>query len=198
MLMRMLLFVFLLSLVVLTSLCVNQSPSRPYSPTNPMEVVSFLNEAKENLNKCNKTLKSPLNPQSDPAYLNMTILNETTLRLKGELYEYAVLGVGEISFSGEVSFRGYQITWSTPKNLTTTGGQRIDFRIQKGNSIVGSFVYWYIPFQLDSYCVSIYTKPLELPEEEITFVFIHTEGKDLWMVVAKKINISRTILIRGN
>jgi len=179
------LFIFLLSLVVLTSLCVNQSPSKPSSPTNPMEVVSFLNEAKENLNKCNTTLKSPLNPQSDPAYLNMTILNGTTLRLKGELYEYAVLGVGHLSFSGEISFRGYQITWGTPKNLTTTGGQRIDFRIQKGNSIVDSFTYWYIPFQLDSFCVSIYTKPIELPEEEITFVFIHIEGKDLWMVLAK-------------
>ncbi|ACS90119.1 MAG: Uncharacterized protein XD54_0057 [Thermococcus sibiricus] len=148
------------------------------------EVISFLNKANENLNKCNNTLKSPLNPQSDPAYLNMTILNETTLRLKGELYEYAVLGVGEISFSGEISFRGYQIVWSTPKNLTTTGGQRIDFRIQKGNSIVDSFTYWYIPFQLDSYCASICTK--ELPEEGITFVFIHTEGKDLWMVLANK------------
>ncbi|WP_297184458.1 hypothetical protein [Thermococcus sp.] len=107
------------------------------------------------------------------------------LRLKGEVYEYAVLGIGNLSFSGKISFRGYQITWSTPKNLTTTGGQRIDFRIQKGNSIVDSFVYWYIPFQLDSFCVSIYTKPIELPEEEITFVFIHIEGKDLWMVLAK-------------
>ena len=105
------------------------------------------------------------------------------LRLKGEVYEYAVLGVGNLSFSGKISFRGYQITWSTPKNLTTTGGQRIDFRIKKGNSIVDSFTYWYIPFQLDSYCISIHTK--ELPEEEITFVFIHIEGKDLWMVLAK-------------
>ena len=147
------------------------------------EAVSFLNEAKENLNKCNTTLKSPLNPQSDPAYLNMTILNETMLKLKGELYEYAVLGVGNLSFAGETSFRGYQITWGTLKNLTTTGGQRIDFRIKKGNSIVDSFTYWYIPFQLDSYCISIHTK--ELPEEEITFVFIHIEGKDLWMVLAK-------------
>ena len=181
------LFVFLLSLVVLTSLCVSQSPSKPSPHTNLMsEVVSFLNESKDALNKCNTTLKSPLSPQSDPAYLRMTILNDTMLRLKGEVYEYAVLGVGNLSFSGKISFRDYQITWSTPKNLTTTGGKRIDFRIQKGNSIVDSFVYWYIPFQLDSFCVSIYTKPIELPEEEITFVFIHIEGKDLWMVLAKK------------
>ena len=180
------LFVFLLSLVVLTSLCITQSPSKSSPPTNLMsEVVSFLNESKDALNKCNTILKSPLSSQSDSEYLNMTILNGTMLRLKGEVYEYAVLGVGNLSFSGKISFRGYQITWSTPKNLTTTGGQRIDFRIQKGNSIVDSFVYWYIPFQLDSFCVSIYTKPIELPEEEITFVFIHIEGKDLWMILAK-------------
>ncbi|KPU63590.1 hypothetical protein EP1X_03860 [Thermococcus sp. EP1] len=149
------------------------------------DVVSFLTEAKENLNKCNTTLKSPLSPQSDPAYLNITILNETILKVNGELYEYIVLGVQSVNFSGETSFKGYRITWSTPKNLTTTGGQRIDFKIYRESSLIGSLVYWYIPFQLDSYCVTIHTKSLKLPDEEITFVFMHTGEKDLWMVMAK-------------
>ncbi|WP_253910294.1 hypothetical protein [Thermococcus sp. 101 C5] len=182
--------VFLLSslfLIVLVSLCITRPSTTPSSPPNEAsKVVSFLNEARENLNKCNTTLKAPLNPQSDPAYLNMSILNETVLKLNGELYEYVVLGVQDVNFSGEVLFKGYRIIWNTPKNLTTTGGQRIEFRIHKGSSVVESFVYWYIPFQLDSYCVSIYTKALELPEEETTFIFIHIEGKDLWMVLAKK------------
>ncbi|WP_225807786.1 hypothetical protein [Thermococcus bergensis] len=157
-----------------------------FSPNEASKVVSFLNEARENLNKCNTTLKAPLNPQSDPAYINMSILNETVLKLNGELYEYVVLGVQDVNFSGEVLFKGYRIIWNTPKNLTTTGGQRIEFRIHKGSSVVESFVYWYIPFQLDSYCVSIYAKTLGLSEEKITFIFIHIEGKDLWMVLAKK------------
>ncbi len=74
----------------------------------------------------------------------MTILNETTLKLNGELYEF-----------------------------------------YKGSSVADSFIYWYIPFQLDSYCVSIYTKTLSLPEEKMTFIFIHIEEKDLWMALAK-------------
>ncbi|MCO6040797.1 hypothetical protein [Thermococcus alcaliphilus] len=181
------LFVLLLSLIVLVSICITRPSTTPTSsPNEASKVVSFLNEAKENLNKCDTTLKSPLNPQSDPAYLNMTILSETVLKLNGELYEYVVLGVQEVNFSGEVLFKGYRIIWNTPKNITTTGGQRIDFKIYKGSSVVDSFVYWYIPFQLDSYCVSIYTKALELPEEEITFIFIHIEKKDLWMALAKR------------
>ncbi|USH00960.1 hypothetical protein K1720_08360 [Thermococcus argininiproducens] len=149
------------------------------------DVVSFLTEAKENLNKCNTTLKLPLSPQSDPAYLNITVLNETILRVNGALYEYVVLGVQNVSFSGETSFKGHRITWSTPKNLTTTGGQRIDFKIYRESSLIGSLVYWYIPFQLDSYCVTIHTKSLKLPDGEIIFVFMHTGGKDLWIVMAK-------------
>ncbi|ALV62733.1 hypothetical protein ADU37_CDS10340 [Thermococcus sp. 2319x1] len=177
---------FLLFLIVLVSLCITRPSTTPTPPPNEAsKVVSFLNEAKENLNKCNTTLKSPLNPQSDPAYLNMTILNETTLKLNGELYKYVVLGVQDVNFSGEVLFKGYRIIWNTPKNLTTTGGQRIDFKIYKGSSVVDSFIYWYIPFQLDSYCVSIYTKTLSLPEEKMTFIFIHIEEKDLWMALAK-------------
>ncbi|WP_256957840.1 hypothetical protein [Thermococcus litoralis] len=185
--MKKVLFVLLLSLIVLVSLCITQPSTTLTSPPNEAsKVVSFLNEAKQNLNKCDTTLKSPLNPQGDPTYLNMTILSETVLKLNGELYEYVVLGVQDVNFSGEVLFKGYRIAWNTPKNITTTGGQRIDFKIYKGSSIVDSFVYWYIPFQLDSYCVSIYTKALELPEEKITFIFIHIEKKDLWMALAKR------------
>lgn len=185
--MRKILFVFPLFLIVMLSPCITQPSAQHTSSANQIsEVVSFLNEAKENLNKCNTTLKSPLSPQSDPAYFDMKILNETMLRINEELYEYVVLGVPDISFSGKTSFKGYEITWSTPKNLTTTGGQRIDFRIHRGGSVIGSFVYWYIPFQLDSYCVSIYTKTIEVSDGEIIFVFIHTEEKDLWMILRKE------------
>jgi len=72
----------------------------------------------------------------------------------------------------------------TAGKVTTTGGQEIDSKIYKNSDLIASFTHWYIPFQLDSYCVSIRSRPVKLPDgDEMTFIFIHTEGKDLWLVL---------------
>lgn len=146
--------------------------------------MTFLNEARRNIEKCNTTLKKPLAPWSKREYLNMTVLNETTIKLSGRMYGYAVLGIWNVSLNGEAQLKGYKILWEQSKNSTTSGGQKIDFKIYKENVIVGSFTYWYIPFQLDSFCVVIDSKPLNLPNgNTLTFIFMHAEKGDLWLVL---------------
>ena len=180
--------VFLIFLMVFSSLCINRAPAKtltsPHSESPAQEIMRLLNEARENLDKCSTTLKEPLAPGSKPEYLNMTVLNETTANVGGKRYRYAVLGIWNVSFSGNVSLGGYRILWGQPGNVTTTGGQEIDFKIYKNSDPIASFTHWYIPFQLDSYCVSIRSRPVKLPDgDEMTFIFIHTEGKDLWLVL---------------
>ena len=115
----------------------------------------------------------------------MSILDETKVKLGGNEYRYAVLGIRNVSFSGEVHFYGYDIIWERPENVTTTGGQEIDFEIRKEGKRIGAFRYFYIPFMLNSYCVAVESRQVKLADgEELTFVFIHSGEEDLWLVLS--------------
>lgn len=186
--MRQVLSIFLVSLLVFSSLCINRAPTKTSiqlsSEGLTQEVRTFLSEAKKNLKECNTTLKKPLAPWSEPEYLNMTVLNETTIELSGRTYRYTVLGLWNVSFSGRARLEKYTIIWEQPENITTTGGQRIDFKIYKGSVIVGSFTYWYIPSQLDSFCVVVNSKSVDLPNGDmLIFIFMHVEKGVLWLAL---------------
>jgi len=188
--MRQIFSIVLVFLLVFSSLCINRALTKtsiqPSSEGLTQEIMTFLSEAKKNLEKCNTTLKNPLAPWSKPEYLNMAVLNETTIELSDRMYRYAVLGIWNVSFSGKAQLREYKIIWEQPKNLTTTGGQRIDFKIYKGSVIVGSFTYWYILPQLDSFCAVIDSKSVNLPNgDTLTLIFMHAEKGDLWLVLLR-------------
>ncbi|MBC7108935.1 hypothetical protein GBV73_09365 [Thermococcus sp. 101 C5] len=183
--MKAFLSIFLISLVVFSSLCINRASTGHSSHPEPaQEVTAFLTEAKKNIKECNTTLKKPLAPWSEPEYLNMTVLNGTTLKLGGKIYRYTVLGIWNVSFSGEANSGEYKIIWEQLKNLTTTGGHEIDFKIYKGSAMISSFTYWYVPFQLDSFCVVVSSKSIKLPNgDTLTFIFMHVEKGDLWIAL---------------
>ncbi len=179
--------IFLVLLVALSSLCINKASinTSTYSSSGGLtqEIMKFLSEAQKSLGKCNTELKEPVNLQNNLKYLNITVLNETTLKLGKKEYRYAVLGIWNVSLSGEKNIGGYKIIWRQP-NTTTTGGQEIDFRIYKNSIVVGSFTYWYVPFQLDSYCLMIYSRYVNLTDgSSLTFIFMHMERKDLWLAM---------------
>ncbi|WP_232462897.1 hypothetical protein [Thermococcus sp. P6] len=114
----------------------------------------------------------------------MTVLNDTTIEVKGRLYRYAVLGIWNVSFSGEAQLEDYKVLWGQRKNITSTGGQEINFKIYSGEKVVDSFTYYYVPFQLDSFCVSVNSRRITLPNgDELTFLFMHTERGDLWLLL---------------
>ncbi|NJE26893.1 hypothetical protein E3E22_09770 [Thermococcus sp. MV5] len=146
------------------------------SMRNTGEIIAFL----EDIKACRENIA----PWSNTTYINMTILNETMLELNSNTYRYSVLTVGNASLSGAIDFDGYQIEWNVSENVTTTGGQRIEFKIYKSGKPVDSLVYYYIPFELSFYCVSIRARSIKLSNGDLlTFVFMHGKGKELWLVL---------------
>ncbi|NJE61268.1 hypothetical protein [Thermococcus sp. 21S7] len=185
------LLILLISLMLFSSLCINGSPSKSsaqgFSHTqssSPKDITAFLTSAKERLEKCGTGSKGILAPGEGLKYLNMSVLNSTTAEVGGKEYRYVVVGIGNVSFSGKVRIGEYTIIWGRPRNITTTGGQRVDFKVYKDGTPVGSLTYWYVPVQMDSYCLAIASKLVTLTDNNtLIFVFIRNGTKNLWLVL---------------
>ena len=185
------LLILLISLLLFSSLCISGSPSKSSTPgfshtqsSSPKDITAFLTSVKERLEKCGTGSKGILVQGEGLKYLNMSVLNSTTAEVGGKKYRYAVLGIGNVSFSGKARIGEYTIVWGQPRNSTTTGGQRIDFRIYKDGSLVGSLTYWYVPVQMDSYCLAITSKTVTLKDNNaLIFVFMHSDAGNLWLVL---------------
>lgn len=186
--------VLLVSLLVVSALCLGSTPNKSNHSSNETSVrpsgslaqgiTTFLSGARKDLENCNTTLRKPLSPGSGREYLNMTVLNGTALEMNGRVYRHVLLGIWNVSFSGEARLKDYKIVWAQRRNLTTTGGQEIDFKVYNGEDVVGSFTYWYVPFRLDSFCVVIDSTQLNLSNgDTLTFLFVHTRRGDMWLVL---------------
>lgn len=174
-------------LLVFSSLCITEPSSETSTPRAPSEIEVFLSSARERLEECNSASREVLVSGDSLKYLNMSILNSTMVEVEGKIYRYAVLGIWNVSLSGEGRLGEYRITWKRPENVTTTGGQVIIFRIYRDDTRVGSFTRWIIPFQRASYCLAVESRSITLADKNtLVFVFIQNGPDELWLVLERQ------------
>ena len=180
-------FICLTVLLLAVFSCTDASTSLTSTPSNVSQVRDFLAGAKDryaNGITCGPPLPAQINGLTPDAFQSMKILDETTLSMNGTLFHYGVIALGYEPEFTSVDISDYTIHTGPPPTPATTGGQSFQVQAYRGSELIGEFVFYEIPFQIDSYSVFITTNSIGL----LLFPFIYykpdcNSWTRLWLVL---------------